>query len=122
MQDQVVADVTHKDMANAIRSGRPHRANGDMAFHVLDVMQAFLEAFLEDIEQAEVSVILVQDGNSLVLNPEAESASFAPAVGESNSAPAVIRRSGDALRRRMPTRSPRRSIRSWRPTARVGAC
>ena len=32
------------DMAAAIRSGRAHRANGDLAFHVLDVMQAFLEA------------------------------------------------------------------------------
>lgn len=32
------------DMALALRSGRPHRANGAMAFHVVDVMQAFLEA------------------------------------------------------------------------------
>ncbi|MBE7555685.1 MAG: Gfo/Idh/MocA family oxidoreductase [Anaerolineales bacterium] len=32
------------DMAYAIRTGRPHRANGDMAFHVLDVMHAVLEA------------------------------------------------------------------------------
>ncbi|SED27569.1 Predicted dehydrogenase [Rhizobiales bacterium GAS188] len=29
------------DMAHALRSGRPHRANGDLAFHVLEVMQAF---------------------------------------------------------------------------------
>jgi predicted dehydrogenase len=29
------------DMAAAIRSGRPHRANGDIAFHVLEVMEAF---------------------------------------------------------------------------------
>jgi predicted dehydrogenase len=29
------------DMAHAIRGGRPHRANGDLAFHVLEVMQAF---------------------------------------------------------------------------------
>jgi predicted dehydrogenase len=29
------------DMAKAIRSGRPHRANGDLAFHVLEVMEAF---------------------------------------------------------------------------------
>ena len=29
------------DMAQAIRSGRPHRANGDLAFHVLEVMEAF---------------------------------------------------------------------------------
>ena len=29
------------DMAQAIRSGRPHRASGDLAFHVLEVMEAF---------------------------------------------------------------------------------
>ncbi len=28
------------DMALAIRSGRPHRASGDLAYHVLDVMEA----------------------------------------------------------------------------------
>lgn len=32
------------DMAYAIRTGRSHRANGDLAFHVLDVMHAILEA------------------------------------------------------------------------------
>ena len=32
------------DMACALRSGSPHRANGEMAYHVLDVMQAFLDA------------------------------------------------------------------------------
>ncbi|MDH7570273.1 MAG: Gfo/Idh/MocA family oxidoreductase, partial [Armatimonadota bacterium] len=32
------------DMACALRSGRPHRANGEMAFHVLDAMHAFLDA------------------------------------------------------------------------------
>ena len=32
------------DMATAIRSGRPHRANGDLAFHVLEVMEAFQRA------------------------------------------------------------------------------
>jgi predicted dehydrogenase len=29
------------DMAQAIRTGRPHRASGEMAFHVLEVMEAF---------------------------------------------------------------------------------
>lgn len=29
------------DMAHAIRSGRQHRCNGDLAFHVLEVMEAF---------------------------------------------------------------------------------
>lgn len=32
------------DMAAAIRSGRPHRADGALAYHVLDIMQAFLES------------------------------------------------------------------------------
>jgi predicted dehydrogenase len=32
------------DMARAISKNRPHRASGDMAFHVLDVMQSFEEA------------------------------------------------------------------------------
>jgi predicted dehydrogenase len=32
------------DMARAIHSGRPHRANGRMAYHVLDVMHGFLDA------------------------------------------------------------------------------
>jgi predicted dehydrogenase len=35
------------DMAYAIQSGRPHRANGDMAFHVLEVMEAVVESSLE---------------------------------------------------------------------------
>jgi predicted dehydrogenase len=32
------------DMAVAIRSGRPHRANGEQAFAVLDLMQGFLDS------------------------------------------------------------------------------
>jgi predicted dehydrogenase len=32
------------DMAQAIRSGRPHRASGALAYHVLEVMQAFQRA------------------------------------------------------------------------------
>jgi predicted dehydrogenase len=32
------------DMAAAIRGGRPHRAGGDLAYHVLDIMHAFLDA------------------------------------------------------------------------------
>lgn len=32
------------DMAYALRSGRPHRANGELAYHVLDVMHGILEA------------------------------------------------------------------------------
>ncbi|MCE5198698.1 MAG: Gfo/Idh/MocA family oxidoreductase [Armatimonadota bacterium] len=32
------------DMAYALRSGRPHRASGDLAYHVLDIMQAFHDA------------------------------------------------------------------------------
>jgi predicted dehydrogenase len=32
------------DLALAVREGRPHRANGDLTFHVLDVMHAIHEA------------------------------------------------------------------------------
>ena len=32
------------DMAYAIQSGRPHRASGELAFHVLDIMQALEES------------------------------------------------------------------------------
>jgi predicted dehydrogenase len=32
------------DMAYALRSGRKHRANGDMSYHVLDMMHAFHDA------------------------------------------------------------------------------
>ncbi len=32
------------DMAHAIRTGRPHRANGEQAFTVLELMQAFLDS------------------------------------------------------------------------------
>ena len=35
------------DMAAALRSGRPHRADGRLAYHVLDVMHAFEEASRE---------------------------------------------------------------------------
>jgi len=35
------------DMAYAIRSNRPHRANGDLALHVLEVMEAFHTAAAE---------------------------------------------------------------------------
>jgi len=32
------------DMAYGLRSGRPHRANGELAYHVLDIMHAIHEA------------------------------------------------------------------------------
>lgn len=32
------------DMAYALRSGRPHRASGELAFHVLDVMETVFES------------------------------------------------------------------------------
>lgn len=35
------------DMAYALRSGRPHRANGELAYHVLDIMHAFHDAARE---------------------------------------------------------------------------
>jgi predicted dehydrogenase len=35
------------DMARALRDGRPHRANGDLAYHVLDIMHAVHDASRE---------------------------------------------------------------------------
>lgn len=35
------------DMARALRSGRPHRASGELAFHVLDIMHAIHDASRE---------------------------------------------------------------------------
>ncbi|PLS77487.1 MAG: oxidoreductase [Chloroflexi bacterium] len=35
------------DMADAIRNGQPHRANGELAFHVLDIMHAIHDASRE---------------------------------------------------------------------------
>jgi predicted dehydrogenase len=42
--DAVRRGVGVADMAYGLASGRPHRANGDMAFHVLDIMQAVEES------------------------------------------------------------------------------
>jgi predicted dehydrogenase len=39
------------DMAHALRSGRPHRAGGEMAYHVLDIMDALAEASKEGRHQ-----------------------------------------------------------------------
>ncbi|MCS6840994.1 MAG: Gfo/Idh/MocA family oxidoreductase [Roseiflexus sp.] len=36
------------DMATAIRTGRPHRASGELAYHVLDIMHAIHEASREE--------------------------------------------------------------------------
>jgi len=36
------------DLACALRDRRPHRANGDLAYHVLDIMHAFHDAALEE--------------------------------------------------------------------------
>ena len=35
------------DMAHAIRSGRQHRANGEMAYHVLDIIESFMQSATE---------------------------------------------------------------------------
>ncbi|WP_373228645.1 Gfo/Idh/MocA family protein [Cohnella sp.] len=35
------------DMAYAIRNGRPHRANGDLCYHVLEIMHGLLQASRE---------------------------------------------------------------------------
>ncbi len=47
------------DMAQAIQSGRPHRASGDLAFHALDIMLA-LEESSESGEHVEIKSTLEQ--------------------------------------------------------------
>lgn len=47
------------DMAYAIQSGRPHRASGDLAFHVLDIMLA-LEESSEQGRHIEIKSTLEQ--------------------------------------------------------------
>jgi predicted dehydrogenase len=46
--DAVGRGIGVADMAYAIAYGRPHRASGALAFHVLDVMEAFEDASLSD--------------------------------------------------------------------------
>lgn len=45
--DQNYRSLGVADMAHAILSGRPHRASGDLALHVLEVMEAFEVASTE---------------------------------------------------------------------------
>ena len=35
------------DLARALRSGEPHRAGGELGYHVLEVMHAFLDSARE---------------------------------------------------------------------------
>lgn len=42
--DQVGRGIGAADMAYGIRSGRPHRSSGELAYHVLELMHAFHEA------------------------------------------------------------------------------
>jgi predicted dehydrogenase len=42
--DDINRGIGVADMAYALRSGRQHRANGEMAFHVLDLMRAIEES------------------------------------------------------------------------------
>ena len=39
--DEQARGIGVADMARGLQTGRPHRANGDMAYHVLDLMHAF---------------------------------------------------------------------------------
>ena len=58
IKDWMELDLTHgladtargpgvADMAYALRTGRPHRASGELAYHVLDIMHAFHDAARE---------------------------------------------------------------------------
>ncbi len=60
------------DMAAAITGGRLHRANGEMAFHVLDVMQGIIESSEQGSYYAPVSTCS---------RPEALDAGFISEIG-----------------------------------------
>ncbi len=71
--------VTHKfgsnsrgvgvmDMAYAIRTGRPHRANGELAYHVTDTMLAILEAS----DQSRYVELESTAGRPAALSPDVE--------------------------------------------------
>ena len=45
------------DMADAIRADRPHRASGELAYHVLDVMQALYDSAAEGRHQPISSTV-----------------------------------------------------------------
>ena len=54
------------DLARAIRTGRPHRASGDLAHHVVDVMASVIEsvevaAFMEVGSTVEIADVLPDD-------------------------------------------------------------
>jgi predicted dehydrogenase len=36
------------DMARALRTGEPHRAGGELAYHVLDVLESFIDSAVQD--------------------------------------------------------------------------
>ena len=45
------------DMVQAIRTGRPHRASGDLAYHVLDIMHATLDSSVKGEHVAIASTV-----------------------------------------------------------------
>jgi hypothetical protein len=54
------------EMARAIRAGRPHRATGALAFHIVDVMASITDsidtgAFVDVKSTVEVAAILPDD-------------------------------------------------------------
>ncbi len=46
--EEVGRGIAVADMAYGILSGRPHRAGGELAYHVLDLMHAFHDASDEE--------------------------------------------------------------------------
>ena len=57
------------DMAQALRSGRPHRASGELGMHVLDIIHAFLDSS-ENGEHVEVSSTFERPGALPDTSPE----------------------------------------------------
>lgn len=59
------------DMARSIRLGRPHRASGDLAYHVLDVMQGIHDASREN-RHVEIASAFIRPKTLPVGLPEGE--------------------------------------------------
>ncbi len=58
------------DLARAIETGRPHRASGELAFHVLEIMEAVLAAGARHEVVALTSTVERPDAVPLGARPE----------------------------------------------------
>ena len=58
------------DMARAIETDRPHRASGELAFHVLEIMESILRAAHENVVVELTSTVERPEPVALNSRPE----------------------------------------------------